>query len=171
MTDYMTSINGLMLFLLCRSVDQTLAMTLTQFATDWVIGLKEEWLTQSNSLRAIPQRLSSKQDPPAKPGDRICLVHQWLLVWWGKMLSKRAMAVMRHFQELKTILSVTREEWGLVLLTKLCNAAAASSLQIIKLFPSGSFGLHILLSGPHVLILINNYKCTNKAHSNPFFLF
>lgn len=76
------------------------------------------------------------------------------------MLSERAMAVMRHFQGLKTILSVTREEGGLVVLTnKLSNTS--SSPQIIKLFPSGSFRLLILLSGPHVLTLINHYKRLN----------
>jgi len=34
MMDHMTSINGLMVLLLCRTVDQTLAKTLTQSVTD-----------------------------------------------------------------------------------------------------------------------------------------
>lgn len=55
---------------------------------------------------------------------------------------------------------ITHKEGGLVLHTnKLCNGT--SSPQFIKLFPSGSLKLLILLSSPHVLALINNYKHPN----------
>lgn len=64
---------------------------------------------------------------------------------------------------------ITHKEGGLVLLTnKLCNAT--SSPQFIKLFPSGSFKLLILLSSPHVLTLINNYKHPNTLIKSLFLI-